>query len=74
MSEVLTVRIDKKTKEKIKKHKINVGETVRTALQTEIQKREEIELGKALRDAGQILRKIPEKEIVKAVRKSRDQR
>ncbi|MCL5068059.1 MAG: hypothetical protein M1368_06880 [Thaumarchaeota archaeon] len=65
MSEVLTVRIDKKTKDKIKKYKINVGETVRTAIQTQIQKREEMELGKSLREAGQILRKIPEDEIVK---------
>jgi antitoxin CcdA len=74
MSEVVTIRIDKRTKEKIRKHKINVSETVRTALRTEIQKREEKELGESLREAGEILRKIPEDDIVKAIRQSRDER
>jgi antitoxin CcdA len=74
MSEVLTVRVDKRTKEKLRKHKIDVAETVRTALQIEIQRKEEQDLLEALKEAGKILRKIPEDEIAKAVRKSRDER
>jgi antitoxin CcdA len=74
MSEIVTVRIDKKTKEKLRKHKINVSETVRAALQREIQKKEKSELSEALREAGKILRKIPEDEIVKSIRQSRDER
>ena len=41
MSEVVTIRIDKHTKEKIKKHGINVSLTVRKALEEEIRKKEE---------------------------------
>ena len=74
MSEIVTVRIDKKTKEKLRKHRINVSETVRAALQREIQKKEKVELSEALREAGKILRKIPEDDIVKSIRESRDER
>lgn len=74
MSTVVTVRIDRRMKEKIKKHRINVSDTVRLALSREIQKREDQELSDALSEAGRILRKIPEKEILRAVRESRDKR
>lgn len=74
MSEIITVRIDKRTKDKIKKHKIDISGTVRAALQVEIQKREEEELSSALKEAGRVLRKIPETEIVRAVRQSRNER
>jgi antitoxin CcdA len=74
MSSVVTVRIDRRMKEKIRKHKINVSETVRDALDKEIKRREEQETREALRDAGRILRKIPEGEIVESIRRSRDSR
>jgi post-segregation antitoxin (ccd killing protein) len=74
MSTVVTVRIDRKTKQKIKKHGINVSKTVRAALDREIRKHEDDELRGALREAGRILRRIPDKEIVRAVRESRDKR
>jgi len=74
MSDIVTVRIDKKTKEKLRKHKINVSETVRVALRREIHRREKVELSEALKEAGKILRKIPDEEIVKSVRQSRDDR
>ncbi|MFI5421797.1 MAG: type II toxin-antitoxin system CcdA family antitoxin [Nitrososphaerales archaeon] len=74
MSSVITVRVDGETKRKIKKHGINVSETVRRALQREISKREEESLQRALDEAGQILRKIPEKDIVRLIRESRDER
>lgn len=76
MSEVVTVRIDKRTKQKIKEHNINVSETLRNALKLEIEKREEKELAESLEKAGNILRKvnISRKEIVRVVRESRDER
>ncbi len=74
MSSIITVRVDSETKRKIKKHRINVSETVRKALQNEISKREQENLQRALDEAGRILRKIPEKDIVRAVRESRDKR
>lgn len=74
MSSVITIRIDRETKKKIKKHGINVSETVRKALQREISKREEEELERALDEAGRILRKIPENDIVRLIRDSRDER
>ncbi len=73
-SSIITVRVDTETKKKLKKHRINVSETVRRALQNEISKREEEDLQRALDEAGRILRKIPEKDIVRAVRESRDER
>lgn len=43
MSSVVTIRLDKRTKEKVKLHGINLSETLRTALNKEIQRREEEE-------------------------------
>jgi antitoxin CcdA len=66
--------VDRETKKKIKKHGINVSDTVRKALEREIMKREEEDLQLALDEAGRILRKIPEKDIVRMIRESRDER
>jgi antitoxin CcdA len=74
VSSVITVRVDRETKKKIKKHGINVSDTVRKALEREIMKREEEDLQRALDEAGRILRKIPEKDIVRMIRESRDER
>ena len=74
MTEIITVRVDPETKKKIRKHNINVSETVRKALQKEISKREQEELDRALDSAQRILRKIPESEIVRVIRESRDER
>lgn len=74
MSDIVTVRIDRQTKQKIRKHGINVSKTVRAALTSEIRKHEDEELREALHEAGHILRKISDKEIVRAVRESRDER
>ncbi len=41
MSDVVTVRVEKLLKEKIKKHKINVSKVVRDALEEEVKKQED---------------------------------
>ena len=74
MSEIITVRVKKSLKEKIRKHKINVSKTVREALEDEVKKRENAELTQAINEMKTILDKIPDDEIVRAIRESRDQR
>ncbi len=74
MSEVITVRVKKSLKEKIRKHRINVSKTVRDALEDEVKKRENAELAQAINQMKTVLEKIPDEEIVKAIRESRDQR
>jgi post-segregation antitoxin (ccd killing protein) len=74
MSEIITVRVKKSLKEKIRKHKINISKTVREALEDEVKKRENAELAQAISQMKAVLEKIPDDEIVRAIRESRDQR
>lgn len=68
------MRIDEEMKEKIKRHGINVSETVRRALREEVRKRDRAELVAALERAQPILKKIPNEGWVRAVRESREER
>ncbi len=74
MSEIITVRVKKSLMEKVRKYKINVSKTIREALEDEVKKREKAKLAQAVSRAANILRKIPEDEIVRAIRESRDER
>ena len=74
MSEILTVRVDKALKRKIKKYNISVSKITRQAIEEEIKKRERQELTSAIMEMKTLLEKIPDQEIVKAIRESRDQR
>jgi post-segregation antitoxin (ccd killing protein) len=74
MSEIITVRVEKSLKEKIRQYKINVSETVRLALEDEVSRIENAELTDAINQMKIVLNKIPEAEIVTAVRDSRDLR
>ncbi len=74
MSEIITVRVEKTLKEKIRQHKINVSETVRLALEDEVRKIENAELTNAINEMKLVLNKIPEAEIITVVGDSRDQR
>ena len=74
MSEVLTVRVDKALKGKIRKYKISASKIARQAIEEEIRKREMQELTDAVTEMKTLLQKIPDEEIIKAVRESRDQR
>jgi predicted transcriptional regulator len=71
---VLTLRVDKALKGKIKKYKINASKIARQAIEEEIKRREMQELTDAVIEMKTILEKIPDEEITKAVRESRDQR
>jgi len=74
MSEVVTIRVDKVLKEKIKKYKISISKITREALEEEIEKHERQELTNAINEMKTLLNKIPDDEIIKAIRESRDQR
>jgi antitoxin CcdA len=74
MSEVLTVRVDKDLKGKIRKYKLNVSQITRQALEEEIRKRERQELTDTIAEMKALLEKIPDEEIVKAIRDAKDQR
>jgi post-segregation antitoxin (ccd killing protein) len=74
MTEIITVRVKKSLKEKIRKHRIDVSKTVREALEDEVKKSETAELTQAISEMKALLEKVPDDEIVKAIRESRDQR
>jgi len=74
MSDVITVRVEKRLKERMRKHGISVSRTVRDALEREVKKRETEELRKTVKEMKTLLDKIPDDEIVRVVRESRDER
>ena len=74
MSEVLTVRVDRVLKEKIRKYKISASKIAREALEEEIKNHETQEIADAVSEMKTLLAKIPDEEILKAIRESRDQR
>ena len=74
MSDLVTVRVDRETKQKIKKLKIEVSDTVRAALRREIEKKEQEKLKHSLAVAGRLLRKIPEKDLSRIIRESKQSR
>lgn len=74
MSEVLTMRVDRVLKEKIRKYKICASKIAREALEEEIKKHEAQEIADAVSEMKTLLGKIPDDEIVRAIRESRDQR
>jgi len=74
MSEIMTVRLSKELKQKIKKFNINVSEFVRNALREEVEKREREALLSSLVEARQVLSKLNDEQIVEAIRSSREGR
>jgi post-segregation antitoxin (ccd killing protein) len=73
-TDVITVRVKKSLKAKVRKHKIDISKTVREALEDEVKKREDAEFLRNLAQLKAFLETIPEEDLVRAVRESRDQR
>ena len=73
MTKRITVRIDKETKAKLKKYNINVSEAVRNFLKSEIAEREKEELLTLLEKSKIILSRVPDKEIARVIRSTRDE-
>jgi len=74
MSEILTVRVDRVLKEKIRKYRISASKIARHALEEEIKKHETQEIADAVSEMKTLLSKIPDDEILRVIRESRDQR
>ena len=74
MSVTITAKIPKELKEKIRRLNINASRVIREALEAEVRRREEERLKALAREVSRILNKIPEEEIVRAIRKARDER
>ncbi|MDR0797295.1 MAG: type II toxin-antitoxin system CcdA family antitoxin [Nitrososphaerota archaeon] len=74
MSEIITVRVEKLLKDKIRQHNINISETVRIALEDEVRRIENSELVNAISAMKLVLEKIPDAEIMTTIHGSRDLR
>ena len=74
MTATVIVRVDEELKKKAKAYNVNISEVVRSALREEVQKREREKLIASLEQAKRVLSKIPDEEIVKAIRETRDGR
>jgi len=58
VSTIITIRIDKETRRKIKRYKINISKVVRAALKSEIRRKERQELKEKLSTAKSILSRL----------------
>ncbi|MEM4455002.1 MAG: type II toxin-antitoxin system CcdA family antitoxin [Thermofilaceae archaeon] len=74
MREIITVRLSRELKRKVKELNINVSEVVRRALEEEVERRERELLVKSLAEARRALSKLSDEEIIQAVRASREER
>lgn len=72
--ETVTVRIPGEVKEEIRRYGIRVSVIVREALKQEIRRRKLEELKRAAGRLGVLLAKIPDEEIVKSIRETRESR
>jgi post-segregation antitoxin (ccd killing protein) len=74
MAESIVVRVDEELKKKVKAYNVNISEVVRSALREEVRRRERSELVSSLAGAKKALSKVPDREIVKSVRETRESR
>jgi antitoxin CcdA len=74
MTKTVAVRLDEELKRKAKFYNVNISEVVRSALRDEIARRERSALISSLEQAKRALSRVPDEEIIKAVREARDSR
>jgi len=70
----ISAKIPKELKEKLHRMGVNVSRLIRNALEEEVKRREEAQLREDASEVSQILKNVPEEEIVKLVRETRDER
>ncbi len=70
----VSAKIPKELKKKLNDFGVNVSGLMREALQSEVKRLDRERLRKLADEAGAILQKIPEDELVQSVRESRDSR
>lgn len=74
MSGVITVRVHKDVKEKVKKYGIKASNVMRAALLDEIRQREQKEFLRALEKSKTILSKLDMKTVTRSIREDREKR
>lgn len=74
MTQTVVVRVDDELKKKLKTYNVHVSMVVRSALAEEVEKRETEELISSLRQAKKSLSKVPDEEMIGAVREARESR
>jgi predicted DNA-binding protein len=72
MSDVITIRVPRKTKEKLKKYNVNVSETVRKALEDCLNEIEQKDLEEKLEQVKRLGDKIDTQLLTKLIREDRE--
>jgi len=70
----VSAKVRRELYEKLKTYGIPISSVIKRALEEEVRRREEEEMRRKLAEVQAILRKIPEEEIVEALRASREER
>lgn len=75
MGEMVTVsgKITRKQKEKLRRYKVNVSRLIQDAVDRELREKERARVKKALDEAAEVLRKIPDEHIVESIRTGREE-
>lgn len=76
MGKLVTVtgKVPVELKERLRKLGVNVSEVIRRSLELEVERLEWKKLKSMAEETGEILRKIPDEELVKNIRLSRENR
>jgi antitoxin CcdA len=72
--ETVSAKIPHELKEKVNKYDISITETIRQALEQEVEKKELEELKKRSEKLKPLFEKVTTKEVVKLIREDRDSR
>lgn len=70
----VSAKIPRELKKKLNDLGVNVSGLMRETLESEVKRREMERIRKLAKEAGTILREIPEDELIESVRASRDSR
>jgi post-segregation antitoxin (ccd killing protein) len=70
----ITVRISDELKKELQDSGINISEVTRKALKAEVKKIQEQRAREAAQELSKLLSEVPDEEIIKAIRETRDQR
>jgi len=70
----VSAKIDRELHRKLKRYGIPISMVIKRALEEEVQRKEEEELRNTLGEMQRILKKIPQDELIQAIRSSREER
>ena len=70
----ITVRIPNELKKELEDTGVKISEVTRKALENEVKRIQEEKAREAAEKLSQLLHEIPDEEIIKAIRETRDQR